>query len=180
MTVDPVMAWSLHLGFALLFITAARHKLSDRPRFAAAVRGYALLPARVSTPLALLLPALEAAVALGLIVPAWQRPAAITAIALLLLYTGAIAISLARGRHRIDCGCFSSRGATPITGGLLGRNVALIAAASVLLLPVSARPLIWVDGLTLFMTLVASTLLWAASQRLSRTGPSVRGLGGLR
>jgi hypothetical protein len=180
MSIDLVIAWALRVGLALLFVGAAWHKLSDRARFEAAIRAYALLPTRASAPASWLLPAFEGAIALALLVPAWQRPATAAAAALLSLYTAAIAINLARGRRRIDCGCFSSRSATPISGTLVARNGALIGATCLLLLPVRMRPLVWVDALTLTTALVTLLLLWGAAQRLFRTGPALRGLGGLR
>jgi hypothetical protein len=180
MTVDVVIAWSLRLGLALLFLTAASHKLADRPRFEAAVRGYELLPTHASLFLSWLLPLVETAIAGGLLHPATRRSAAVAASALLLLYTGAIAINLARGRRRIDCGCLSSRAVTPLNAGLVARNLGLVAAACVLLLPVQTRPLVWIDGLTLVTTLLTLSLLWAAGQRLSHTGHALRGDGGIR
>jgi uncharacterized membrane protein YphA (DoxX/SURF4 family) len=180
MTIDLVIAWALRLWLALLFVAAAWHKLSDRPRFEAAIRAYELLPMRGATSASWLLPACEGAIALALLVPAWQRHAAGAAVALLLLYTAAITINLARGRRRIDCGCFPSRSATPISGALVARNGGLVAAACLLLLPVRTRPLLWIDALTLITTLVTLSLLWGATQRLVRTGPALRRLGGLR
>lgn len=180
MTIDPAVAWSLRLGLSLLFASAAWHKLSDRPRFAAAVSAYELVPERASSWLSWILPAAETAIALGLLHPAWQRSAAVAAAGVLLAYTAAIGINLARGRRRIDCGCFLSSSATPLSGGLVARNGALIVAASTLLLPVRARTLVWVDALTLIATLVTLSLLWMAAQRLSNTGPALRGLGGTR
>ena len=180
MTIDLVVAWSLRLGLALLFVMAAWHKLSDQPRFEAAVSAYDLLPKRASFLLSWVLPLLETAIAAGLLYPATQRAAAVAASAVLLVYTAAIAINLARGRRQIDCGCFASRSVTPLNGGLLARNAALIGAACALLLPVQSRALVWIDGLTLVMTLVTLSLLWTAAQRLSHTGPALRGLGGIR
>lgn len=180
MTVDYVIAWSLRLGLALLFAAAAWHKISDRPRFEAAVSAYELLPTRASSVLSWVLPTAETAIAAGLLYPATQRLAAVAASGLLLVYTGAIAINLARGRRRIDCGCFSSRSETPLNDVLLARNMGLVAAACVLLLPIRARPFVWIDALTLVTTLVTLSLLWAAAQRLSQTGPALRGDGGIR
>jgi len=180
MTVDLVVAWSLRLALAVLFLAAAWHKLSDRRRFEATVRAYELLPAGASSLLSRLLPVLETAIAAGLLHPASRRPAAIAAAGVLLLYTCAIAVNLARGRRAIDCGCFHMRSVTPLSGALIARNVALIAAACMLLLPVRTRTLVWVDGLTLVTTLVTLSLLWAAAQRLSHTGPNLRRLGGIR
>lgn len=180
MTLDLIIAWSIRLGLSLLFVMAAWHKVSDRPRFEAAVTSYELLPERASILLSWLLPLLEAAIAGGILYPATQRAAALAASALLLVYTGAIAINLARGRRRIDCGCFSSRSAMSLNGGLIVRNIGLTAAACALFLPVRMRALAWVDGFTLVATLVTVSLLWATAQRLSQTGPALRRQEGIR
>ncbi|MGB5704226.1 MAG: MauE/DoxX family redox-associated membrane protein, partial [Polyangiales bacterium] len=79
MTIDLVVAWSLRLGLALLFVMAAWHKLSDRPRFEAAVSTYELLPKRASFLLSWVLPLLETAIAAGLLYPATQGAAAVAA-----------------------------------------------------------------------------------------------------
>ena len=180
MTIDPVIAWTLRLGLALLFSTAAWHKLSDRRRFEGTVRAYALLPARATRLFSWVLPAIEVAIAAALLHPQLHRGAAWAAAVLLLLYTVAIGINLARGRRDIDCGCFRTRSATPLSGALVVRNVALIATACILLIPLSARPLFWMDSLTLLAALVAMSLVWMAGQRLARTGPALRQLGGPR
>ncbi len=180
MSVDPVIAWSLRIGLAALFVTAAWHKLSDRQRFETAVRAYELLPARGPSLLSWSLPAVEVAIAAGFFYPPSHRPAAVAAAAVLLVYTGAIAVNLARGRRAIDCGCFAARSATPLSGALVARNVALVAAASVLMLPVEIRTLVWIDGLTLVATLLTLSLLWGATQRLSQTGPALRRAGGIQ
>lgn len=180
MTLDPVIAWSLRLGLALLFAAGAWHKLSDRKRFEAAVRAYALLPDQMPWLVSRALPVVETAVAVGLLVPTWQQWASAAAAALLSVYTIAIVVNLARGRREIDCGCFASKSTTPLSSALVARNLGLIAAACALLLPTQPRALIWIDGLTLWTTLVTVTLLWMALQRLSRTGPALRGLGGTR
>ena len=180
MTLDPVIAWSIRLALALLFGTAAWHKLSDRRRFEATLEAYSLLPPRSGRAFSWLLPASELAIAAALLLPTASRGAAAAAGTLLLLYSGAIAINLGRGRHRIDCGCFASGAATPLSGALLLRNAALITATLVLLLPEGQRPLVWIDGLSLLASLIGWTLVWEAGQRLARTGPALREIGGVR
>lgn len=179
MTIDPVIAWTLRLALALLFSAAAWHKLRDLGRFEGTLRAYALLPAPATRLFSRTLPGAEIAIAIMLVHPA-SHLGGIAAASLLLVYTAAIGINLARGRRAIDCGCFASSSATPLSNALVARNVALIAAACALLLPVSLRPLVWVDWLTLLTALFASSLLWAAGQRLAQTGPALHRLGGSR
>jgi hypothetical protein len=180
MTIDPVIAWSLRLGLALLFAAAAWHKVTDRRRFEATVSAYELLPTRAASMFSRVVPLAEGSIAVGLVYPTTVSAAAVAASSMLLLYTGAIAINLARGRREIDCGCLASRSVTPLDGALIARNAGLIAATCGILLPVRMRPLVWVDGLTLLTALTTLVLLWATAQRLLQIGPALRGHGGLR
>jgi hypothetical protein len=180
MMIDPVLAWSLRLALAMLFFAAAWHKLTDRRRFEAAVRAYRLAPSAWATWLTWLFTVVESAVAIGLVYPSLHRTAAIAAAALLSVYTAAISLNLARGRREIDCGCFASGAKVPLGAGLIARNLALIAAASTLLVPTRVRAFVWIDAVTIVTGLITLSLLWAAGQRLAYTGPSLRRLGGAR
>jgi hypothetical protein len=179
MTIDPVIAWTLRLALALLFSAAAWHKLVDRGRFEGTLRAYALLPVRTTRLLSSAIPVVEVTIVIALLAPA-SHLGGIAAASLLLVYTAAIGINLARGRRSIDCGCFTNSSTTPLSNALVARNAALIAAACALVLPVSARPLVWVDWVTSLTALFALSLLWAAGQQLAQTGPALRRHGGPR
>ena len=102
--------WALRLSAWILggfFLAAAYPKLADPPGFAEALQGYALLPAAALAPLALLLPWVEALAGLALLTGIARRSAALLALALLLVFTGALTLNLAR-RHPVDCGCFGA------------------------------------------------------------------------
>lgn len=178
--IDPVIALTVRAALALLFAAAAWHKVSDRAHFTASLDAYALLPAQLVLPSASLLPALECSLAIGLLYGPSLEPAAIVSMMLLTLYTGAIAGNLARGRREIDCGCFASSARVPLSPGLVVRNFILIAAAALLLLPVRARALVWVDALTVVTAVLVLWLLWTSAQRLAKTGPALQRLGGSR
>lgn len=180
MTLDPVVAWSLRIGLGLLFGAAALHKLSDLRRFEAVVTAYELVPRAFAGALARLFPTVEVAIAAALLAPGLRRFAALGAAALLLVYTLAISVSLARGRRDIECGCFGARTRVPLSGALVARNVLLLAASSTLFLAVDERSLVWVDGMTVSATVAALALLWASGQQLSITGPALRRIGGAR
>ncbi len=179
MTVDPVIAWTLRFALALLFSAAAWHKLLHRGRFEGTVRAYELVPVRATRFFSWTLPGVEIAIAIALLTPASQL-GGIAAASLLLIYNAAIGVNLARGRRNIDCGCFTHSSTAPLSGALIARNLVLIAAACVLLLPVITRPLVWVDWLTALTAVLASSLLWAAGQQLAQTGPALRRIGGPR
>lgn len=178
--IDPAIELSLRIGLALLFAAAAWHKLSDRTRFAASLSAYELLPRRLLSPSAWLLPALECALSIGLLHAPTRAPAALASIALLAIYTGAIAVNLARGRRDIDCGCFATSAQVRLSPWLVARNLILIAASSLLVVPIGARAMIWVDLLTVAATVIALSLLWTATQRLAQTGPALLHLRGRR
>jgi hypothetical protein len=178
--IDPVVELSICFALALLFAAAAWHKVSDRVRFGATVGAYSLLPPWLVSPVARVLPLLEACIAVGLVYPPTRSAAALAAVPLLTLYTIAIAANLARGRREIDCGCFASSARVPLSKWLLLRNGILIVASCVLLLPIRTRALMWVDGATIVMTLTTLSLLWATGQRLAQTGPALRHVGGVR
>ncbi|RLB44820.1 MAG: methylamine utilization protein MauE [Deltaproteobacteria bacterium] len=178
--IDPVIELSLCFALVLLFAAAAWHKVSDRMRFGAVVRAYNLLPSWLVAPATRLLPLLEASIAIGLLYPPTRRAAALAGVPLLVLYTTAISVNLARGRREIDCGCFAASARVPLSNWLVVRNAVLIGAACLLLMPVRARTLVWIDGLTVVTTLITLSLLWAAGQRLAQTGPALRQLGGAR
>lgn len=178
--IDPVIELTLCAVLALLFAAAAWHKVSDRGRFTVSLGAYALLPAPLVAPSALLLPVLEGALAVGLLHVPTRQPAAVASMALLTLYTGAIAVNLARGRRQIDCGCFAPSARIPLSPWLVARNLVLIVAAGVLVAPVRARTMVWIDSFTVIAAVLALWLLAAAAQRLAQTGPALEGLGGHR
>jgi hypothetical protein len=117
---------------------------------------------------------------MGFLYTPTHEVAVFAAVPLLMLYTFAIAANLVRGRHEIDCGCFASSARVPLSGWLLFRNGVLIVAACLLLLPMRERMLLWVDLLTVVVTLIVLSVLWAAGQRLATSGPALRRFGGAR
>lgn len=117
------------VGMSLLMLAAGSSKLRRRVGHARVIDAYALLPAGAGRWLAPLLGALECAVGAALWLPALRSCAAATLFALLLLYSGAIALNLLRGRRDIDCGCGGSRWHVPLSGWLLVRNALLLLVA---------------------------------------------------
>jgi hypothetical protein len=178
--IDPVIEISIRLALALLFAGAAWHKASNLHRFEAVVRGYHLLPAPWLPAASRLLPLVEAVLALGLVYGPSGLVAACGAATLLLIYAAAIAVNIVRGQRDIDCGCFASSSRAPLSPGLVGRNLGLTAASLLTLAPQRARTLVWIDWLTVGMTLIVLSLLWLASQRLAQTAPALRRLRGNR
>lgn len=138
LSLDPLSHWILTLSLALLWLAAAWHKFRDPDRFTAAVTGYRLLPAHGARFAAGLIRWLEAALAAAILLPAGRRWAAPVGAVLLVLYGGAIAFNLVRGRADIDCGCHAGTGA-PLAWRLVWRNLFLAVLSLLLVLPVLPR-----------------------------------------
>jgi len=175
---DPVYPGVCALALAVILTSAAVHKLRTPARFARQLDDYALLPQALLAPLTRAIPLLEAALALGLVLPAWRNVAALGAAALLALYALAMALSLWRGRGGIDCGCSGPGQMQPLRPALLLRNAGLIALALIAAQAPLPRPFGVLDwGLVLFAgsTLV---LLYTAIDTLLANAPRLGALNG--
>ena len=175
--IDPLLSKAIALGFAVLFIGAAWHKLSAPGRFEAVLRDYQLLPAIVSRPLTLLIPGVELALALGWISGLLLRITATASAALLATYALAIGINLVRGRIYIDCGCgfgAASDREHPLSSGLVARNILLIGLAVLSLLPVAERDLGMTDYVVVIAALLTAILLYAASGQLIKNRAAIK------
>lgn len=97
-----------------------------------AVRAYQLLPPGLADLVGLLLPAVEIAVGLALILGVFARPAAVASAVLFVAFIIGIASVWARGIE-IDCGCFGGGGAKEDAADAypweIARDVALLAAS---------------------------------------------------
>ena len=172
MPLDPTLALAGALVLAAIFGAAGPPKLVARDAFAGVLANYRLLPDRLVAPAALLLPCLEIAVALGLLLPATRSLAALGAGLLLLLFAVAMAVNLLRGRSDIDCGCAIGLMRERIGWPLVARNILLAAAALLLVVGTPApRALGWLDGVTLLATVATALLLHAAAGRLFGLAP---------
>jgi hypothetical protein len=148
LALDPAVALVLHAGAALLWLSASFHKLRDRAAFERALGGYALLPRAAVAPLARALPCLELLVGLLCLVPPTGRLALLAGAVLLVLYTSAVVVNLARGRRSVDCGCGGPGGPQELSAGLVVRNLAVVGLLMVAALPMSGRVLHWIDAFT--------------------------------
>jgi hypothetical protein len=163
-TLDPAPAAILRAGLALLFFSAAAHKLRDRASFGAALAAYELLPAALVDGATVAIIGLELALAAGILL---ERVTGVAAALVLAGYTTAIAINLWRGRRDIACGCAGPAAATRLSPGLVARNLALIGLALLAALPVSARPLLWLDAVTIAAGIAVLCLLYVAVETIA-------------
>ena len=164
--IDPLFPMAGAVAMAMLFGAAALHKLTGAARFGAVVGDYRLLPAPLVPLAALGIPLVEMAVALAAlrVLLAGGTRLLASAAAMLLLYGGAMAANLLRGRRHIDCGC-TAFGAPETTIGwpLVARNAGI--AAVVLLLaaaPVAARALGAADVIALIGVALVLPALYVA------------------
>jgi hypothetical protein len=124
----PAVGWLLRLGLGGLFIFAGIMKLGDPTQFAIEITNYRMAPA-LAPWAAIILPYVEIACGAGAILlpQRWRRAAALAIAGMIVLFTVAVAVALARGIN-VDCGCFGG-GTSPITGFTVVRDVALFGAA---------------------------------------------------
>jgi uncharacterized membrane protein YphA (DoxX/SURF4 family) len=162
MNLDPVIATIIRFALGWLFLAASAHKLKDMADFRSVLATYRILPERLVTIAAWLVVAAEIGIGVGML---WQFKAAyVGGAALLLLYAGVMTINLMRGRRFIDCGC---GGATqPLSLGLVLRNVVLAIAAVTALVPAPARPLEWLDIVSMGAGVLVLGALYAATNQL--------------
>jgi len=169
--IDPAVGALLAGAFALLFASAALHKLLDPERFAAAFRAYDVVPTALAW-VSRLVPVLELAVAAALLAAGSRKGAAAAGAALLLAYAAAIAVNLGRGRRNLDCGCGGPSERRPIGTWMVWRNLMLAALLAALLLPWAPRPLASADALTIGAgTAVAALLYMSLDLLLGRAAP---------
>jgi uncharacterized membrane protein YphA (DoxX/SURF4 family) len=122
---------TLRLAVAAVFLWAAVPKILDPAVFAEAIANYHVVPDAWIGPIAVVLPFVELAAALGLIAGVHEKGSAVCASVLLAGFTIAMGQAMARGID-IDCGCFGSAQTTTIGAGSLLRNVALMGACAVI------------------------------------------------
>lgn len=162
---DSAVQLAMRLALAAMFAAAALHKLRDPRRFAETLRNYRALPEAAAPTAAAALVVAELAVAAALVLPT-PVLGATGALSLLAVYSAAVGVNLARGRRDIDCGCLGPGHRQPLSEWLLVRNGMAAVAAAALLLPETARPLGWIDTLSLAAALASLSLLWVAGNQL--------------
>lgn len=124
------------LAIGAVFLWAGGSKIGDLPGSVRAVNAYQILPYGVSTVVGSMLPFVEVAVGVLVLVGLATRLAAAVSGVLFAVFVAGIASAWARGLS-IDCGCFGgggelAAGQNPQYGSEIARDVALLALAAVL------------------------------------------------
>lgn len=158
------------VGIACIFVTAAMGKLRRLTVFEGVLANYRLLPRWAVAPLHVLLPLTEVAVGVAaLVAPTIGAPGAAL---LLLIFAGAMAINLRRGRREIDCGCHQSVLRQRLSWTLVWRNGVLALIALAASLPAGRLGAgAWLTGAAAG---VGSFVLYSAMNALWAVGPVER------
>jgi uncharacterized membrane protein YphA (DoxX/SURF4 family) len=176
MAIDPAIRGLCAFSLALIFSASGAMKLRDVELFEGSLANYQLTPHWMEKPLAYLLPMLECAAAAGLLLSSTRALAALMLLALLVVFAGAIAINLARGRRSIDCGCFGPALRQELSGWLLLRNLVLIIVAAIVMLPQSGRSIGSIDVMTIVMGAMTLVTLYASANFAISNAPKLRAL----
>jgi uncharacterized membrane protein YphA (DoxX/SURF4 family)/thiol-disulfide isomerase/thioredoxin len=135
----------VQLLLAAVFATAGVAKLLDRHGSRIALEGFGV-PSQVVAVAVWLLPLVELATAVALVVHSTARGGAIAALVLLLAFVGGIAKAMSRGEAP-DCHCFGQLHSAPAGRGTLARNAALAGLATVVAVHGPGPPIdAWVDA----------------------------------
>lgn len=169
--IDLVLARACGAALAVILLLGAWQKLRDVAVFEAAVELYRLLPAPLVPLFARVLPMLEAAAGAALLLETSRGIGLVLALTVLGVSTGGVLINLLRGHTNIDCGCGGAEGNTRLSWALPVRNAALMAMALVGAQTGLARPLVWVDFISVAGGTLALLGIYAAGNQLLANHP---------
>ena len=179
MILDPAVGLLLAATVALLFASAGLHKLRDLRRFEEIFAAYGVATVVSRWRLSWMVPVLEVAVAVGLLVEETRLYAALAGIVLLLAYASAILINLRRGRRDLACGCGGPDERRPIANWMVWRNSFIALVLVCALAPWGTRPLGLTDAVTVVFGLLTLALIYLCFdqlmgyvQRAARNGPA--------
>jgi putative oxidoreductase len=129
----------LYLGW--VFILASAYKIAHPGSFALDIATYDILPLPLVNPMAIVLPWVEIAVGIMLVVGFRVRGASIAVTGMMIVFIVALLLALAKGLN-MSCGCFASQGAVendPMSYLTVLRDVAwLLLAAYIVLVDCNA------------------------------------------
>jgi Methylamine utilisation protein MauE len=166
MVLDPAIGILTVAAVALLFASAAAHKLRDLRQFDEIFSAYGLMPEIIRARISWLVPILEIAVAAGLVISDSRPYAAALGITLLSGYACAIAVNLRRGRRDLACGCGGPDERRRISAWMVWRNMVIVLAVAAVFLPWADRRLSLTDGLTIAFGLPTIALVYLCIDQL--------------
>ncbi len=123
---NPHFELTVRWLIGMIFVYASFHKIDDPSGFAKIIYGYGLFPKISVNLIAIIVPFIELTAGIALIAGIYPKSAALIINALVVSFIIAISVNLIRG-HEFDCGCFSSKAATPESAWLaLVRDIGLL------------------------------------------------------
>jgi hypothetical protein len=174
--IDPASRGLCAFALTLIFGASGAMKLRDLDMFEGSLANYRLAPTWMEKPLAYLLPIIECGAAAGLLIASTRAAAASVLLGLLIIFTAAIAINLARGRANIDCGCFGPALRQELSGWLLSRNLLLMLLALIVTIPPTGRPIESLDVVTIVLGAMSLVILYASANFAIGNAPKTRAL----
>jgi uncharacterized membrane protein YphA (DoxX/SURF4 family) len=105
-----VLAMAARLYLGIIFLLACWHKILEPAAFALDIATYQILPLGLVNLQAIVLPWVELAAGLMLLLGFRTRAAALLVAGMMVMFTVAISIAVAKGLD-MSCGCFASQGA---------------------------------------------------------------------
>ena len=166
MILDPAIGILIVASVALLFASAAVHKLRDLRRFDEIFTAYGLIPAITGVRISWAVPLLEMSVAAGLAVKASRPYAGALGIVMLTGYAAAIAVNLRRGHRDLACGCGGPDERRTIAAWMVWRNGLLALVAAAIFAPWTARNLSLTDGITVAFGVLTVALVYLCIDQL--------------
>jgi hypothetical protein len=115
-------------GLGTVFFLSGLAKLLNLEEFGHVVRDYRLAPDVMTRPIAFLLPPVETILGFCLLLGIRERAASLGIAFLLLIFSVAMAVNLARGR-KVSCGCLGTLAREEISVLAIARNVAFLGCA---------------------------------------------------
>jgi putative oxidoreductase len=129
---NRLLAWRGHALIALparvylgvVFLLACYHKILSPGSFALDIATYQILPLSTINLMAIVLPWIELVAGVMLLIGFRTRAAALLISGMLVIFTAAISIAVAKGLD-MSCGCFASQGASddPISWRTISRDL---------------------------------------------------------
>ena len=118
-----VLAMAARLYLGIIFLLACWHKILEPAAFALDIATYQILPLGLVNLQAIVLPWVELAAGLLLLLGFRTRAAALLVAGMMVMFTVAISIAVAKGLD-MSCGCFASQGAAedPISWRTIARD----------------------------------------------------------
>jgi uncharacterized membrane protein YphA (DoxX/SURF4 family) len=118
-----VLAMAARLYLGIIFLLACWHKILEPAAFALDIATYQILPLGLVNLQAIVLPWVELAAGLLLLLGFRTRAAALLVAGMMVMFTVAISITVAKGLD-MSCGCFASQGAAedPISWRTIARD----------------------------------------------------------